>query len=84
MKISEGIEILRAEKILGKTPKARPLSDFAKETVEATLADQKNYETELIECLGCGMIVSSLLTSEGCPNCGVQDLSMDIKIEKET
>jgi rubrerythrin len=85
MKVSEGINILKTQMVLGKTPAtppsnefSRPLSDYAKECVQSVLSDEKNYESELIQCLGCGFIISVLLASEGCPNCGVQDLTSNI------
>ena len=78
MKISDFIEILEREKVLNRTPKGRPISEFAKEAVEATLQDKKNYEMDVIQCLGCGLIVSSLLVSEGCPNCGVIDMTLNV------
>lgn len=79
MKIRDGIEILKSEKILGRTVKAWPLSEYAQEIAEATLSDQKNHENDLIQCLNCGFIFSSLLSSDGCPNCGVIDLTLDIE-----
>lgn len=79
MKIKEGIEILKAEKILGRTTKAWPLSEYAQEIAAATLEDQKNYESDLTQCLNCGFVFSSLLSSEGCPNCGVVDLTLNIE-----
>ena len=61
MKISDGINILNAEKILGRTPKGRPLNQFAIESLDATLQDIKNQDNELSQCLGCGFIISILL-----------------------
>jgi len=54
------------------------LSDYAIKTVGATLVDQKNYQMDVIQCLGCGFVVSSLLVADGCPNCGAIDLSENI------
>lgn len=78
MKISDAIDILTKEQLFGRTPKGRSMSDFAKESVRATLEDQKNYESDVVQCLGCGFIVSSLLVTDGCPNCGVIDLTENI------
>ena len=79
MKIKDGIEILKAEKTLGRTPKAWPLSEYAQEVIEATLLDQKNYESDLTQCLNCAFTFSSLLSSDGCPNCGVSDLTLNVE-----
>ena len=77
MQISEVLDVLNIEKILGKTPWGRPLSEYAVEVIEATMQDEKNHHVDIIQCLGCGFIFSSLLTSEGCPNCGVLDLTLN-------
>jgi len=78
MNISEAIDILSKEKSLGRTPQGRALSDYAKETVDATLVDDKNHNMNVVQCLGCGFIVSSLLVADGCPNCGAIDMTEDI------
>jgi len=84
MKISDNIDLLRAEMVLERTPVGRPLAEYAKEAVEATIKDEKNYGSDLTECLGCHFIASILLTSNGCPNCGVEDLKVfSGKIEKK-
>ena len=80
MNISEAMAVLNVEKTLGRTPSGRPLSEYAKETIMAAIEDEKNHSTNVVQCLGCGFITSSLLTSEGCPNCGVLDLTFDIEI----
>lgn len=82
MKISDGIEILKAEYLLGRTPKGRPLSEYAKDSVSAVLQDTENYESDLTQCTGCGFVGSILLTSSGCPNCGVEDLTLNIEQNK--
>jgi hypothetical protein len=76
MKIADSINLLRAELALERTPTGRSLTEYAKEIVESTIQDEKNYESELTECLGCHFLASILLTSNGCPNCGVVDLKV--------
>lgn len=78
MKISDCIEIIQKELVLGRTPRGRSVSDFAKETIKAMLQDQKNYQNDVVQCLGCGFIVSSLLVTDGCPNCGAIDLTENV------
>jgi hypothetical protein len=78
MKILDILDLLTKEKAFRRTPKGRALSDFAIQAVEATLADKKNYEMEVIQCLGCGFVVSSLLVSDGCPNCGAIDMTENV------
>ena len=79
MKISEAIKILIAEKLFRRTPMGRSLTDFAIENIDATIEDKKNYDNLIVQCKNCRFIVSSLLFSEGCPNCGLkQDLNTEI------
>jgi rubrerythrin len=78
MKISEGISILRAEKEFERTLNGRPISKYALDVVKSVINDTKNYDNQLIQCLGCGFVSSVLITSEGCPNCGVLDLTLNI------
>jgi len=80
MKISESIDILKKEKVLERTPKGRPISEYGIKSIEATLEDTKNYENSVLECLGCGFIISSLLVSDGCNNCGAIDLTENITV----
>lgn len=86
MKIKDSINVLQTQKILGLTPKGRGLTDNAISYIDASLQDIDNYNQDVIECLNCGFIWSSLLSADGCPNCGNLDLTKDIgnkKIEKE-
>ena len=78
MKISEVLGILKAEEIFGKTPIGRPLTEYAIETISATIEDTKNYDQEATRCLNCGLLASSLLFESGCKNCNSKDLSSDI------
>ena len=78
MNIVEAIYILNKEKSLGRTPNGRALSDYAKKTVDTTLKDNKNHHMNVLKCLGCGFVVSSLLVADGCPNCGAIDLTENI------
>ena len=79
MKISQVINTLKIEQITGRTPKGRSLTDRAKEGISSTLQDEKNWEMDAIKCLNCGIILSSLLASDGCINCGGIDMSVDIR-----
>ena len=83
MKIQEGIEILKAEKVLKRTPDGRPLTEYALSVIDATLADTKNYDNDLSRCLGCGMVASILLSSQGCSDCGVLDLTIEVENKGE-
>ena len=78
MKISENLFILKTESVFKKTPCGRPLTDYAVDVINATLSDEKNYNSEVVQCLNCCIIVSSLLVPEGCVNCGSKDLSTNI------
>jgi predicted Zn-ribbon and HTH transcriptional regulator len=78
MKVSEVINTLKTEKALKRTPSGRPITDYALEAIDATLADQKNLEVECVSCRNCCIILSSLLVPSGCPNCGSKDLNINI------
>ena len=78
MKISETIPTLKAESVLLRTPSGRPIVEYAQECIRAALEDEKNYNSEAVKCLACCIIMSSLLVSSGCPNCGGHDLDYNI------
>lgn len=78
MKISEILNTMRAERVFGRTPFGRSLTDRALETIDATIEDTKNYGSEAICCKNCHFIGSSLLAESGCPNCGAKDISTDV------
>lgn len=78
MKISEVLQTLMAEKVFRRTPLGRPLTNYAIETIEATLEDKANQDQEAICCLNCGFVISSLLVPEGCVACGSKDLSTNV------
>lgn len=83
MKIGEAINLIKAQIVLGRTPKGRPIVKDAIDTLEASLDDNKNWHNDALKCLNCGIIISSLLVPEGCVNCGSKDLeSIGEKIEK--
>lgn len=75
MKVSEVTLDLVAQKNFRRTPKGRSISDKATEYISAALEDTKNYGVEATKCLNCGIILSSILVSKGCPNCGNTDLT---------
>jgi hypothetical protein len=78
MNIGDVISTLKAEKSLGKTPCGRPITERAKDALDAAISDEKNYGAPAIKCLNCNIILSSLLVPEGCVNCGGKDLTADI------
>lgn len=79
MNIKDILRTLVAEKIFRRTPSGRPLTEFAIETLNAAIEDEKNHDQPSIVCLNCNFIISSLLVPEGCPSCGAKDLTMTIK-----
>ena len=87
MKISQAIDILTKERFSKKAPKwkglERDLNEVALQCIDATLQDAQKgqIDTEVVQCKGCGFIVSSLLTNQGCPNCGIDDLTENIHVE---
>lgn len=78
MKIREGLQTLKTERVLERTPKGRFITDYALQTLDAAMEDVKNYENELAKCLGCGFVNSILLFEDGCPNCNVIDIKADL------
>lgn len=78
MTIQETLKVLIAERNFGKTPKGRPIIERAAESLDATLSDEKNYNIEAILCLNCGIMLSSVLVTKECPNCGSIDLTTNI------
>jgi len=78
MNISDTIPILKMEQILGRTPRGRAISEYAVETLNAAISDEKNHGSNVVECMGCGFVISSLLIEDGCPNCGAIDLTENI------
>lgn len=72
MKISEVINVLKAEKAFKRTQCGRPITELASKIVDATLEDTKNYGSPAFSCKNCCIILSSLLVSEGCPLCGLK------------
>lgn len=78
MKISEAINTLKAERSFNRTPSGRPLTNYAVDILESALQDIKNHGMEVMQCINCKFIGSSLLFSDGCGNCGSKDLTTDI------
>jgi len=81
MKISEAIPIMKAQLFFRRTPCGRSVTDYAAETLDAAISDQKNADMDATRCKNCCIIVSSLLVPEGCPNCGGKDLTTEIMNE---
>ena len=79
MTIGEILKTLIAERNFERTPKGRSVSEKAIESINAALADEKNHSVEAIKCLNCGIILSSILVTKECPNCGAIDLTTNIK-----
>ena len=79
MNISEAINILRAEKSFKRTPRGRPITESAIKCVVSFLIETEDHEDHVIKCIGCGFVFPLSFSSLGCPNCGVEDLTMQIK-----
>ena len=79
MQISEALQVFHMEKALARTPWGRPMNEYAVQVIEAAISDEKNHNSDVAQCLGCGLAMSSLTTSDGCPNCGVLDLTLDVE-----
>lgn len=78
MNIQQSIPILKKQKTLERTPFGRLINEKAMSFVEATIQDQSNYTQESVQCTNCGLVFSFLLTEQGCPNCGVEELTTNV------
>lgn len=78
MNIEESANILKQQRSLQRTRKGRPIVEEALAVIDASLEDTKNWGSDVIICLNCGIILSSLLVPGGCVNCGSKDLSSNI------
>jgi len=78
MKVSDIIDTLTTEKVFGRTPTGRSITEYGIEAIGATLQDEKNWGMEVMKCLNCAYINSGLQFPEGCPNCGSKDFTVDI------
>jgi len=80
MNIEQSKPILERQRIAKRTPIGRPIQERAMEAIEAALNDVNNYGSEVVQCESCGFIISILLTENGCPNCGIEQLTTNIVI----
>ena len=86
MNVKDAIPHIQTQINFRRTPKGRPINDEAISYLQSIIEDQENYSQSAVQCLNCGLILSSVTTSGGCPNCGGMDLTFDImttKIKKE-
>jgi len=79
MKIQDGLTTLCRQLVIQGTPKGRPITAYAIESLQSVMQDTKNHQNELAACLGCGFVNSILLFEDGCPNCNVIDIKTDLK-----
>lgn len=78
MTIDQARTTLKTQIELERTPFGRPLTKEAVLYLDAALSDEKNLGNDVVQCIGCGMVASILLTEKGCPNCGCLDLKTNI------
>ena len=78
MNVKEALPIFERQKLIGKTRSNRALHPSGLAAMEAAISDQNNQEVQVVQCLGCGFVASVALTINGCPNCGVDDLTTEI------
>ena len=81
MNIQEALKTLIAERNFERTPKGRSVSENALDSLSAAIKDVKNHHVDAIICLNCGIILSSILTTntKGCVNCGGINLTTNIE-----
>lgn len=78
MNIGQAHSIMKTQIETERTKTGRPLTHEAVLTLDAALSDEKNFGNEVVECIGCAMVTSILITENGCPNCGCLDLDTNI------
>jgi len=79
MNISSVIKTLKAETNFERTQSGRSINEKAILSIQAAIDDTKNYNVEAIKCLNCKIIMSSILATKGCMNCGAIDLTTNIE-----
>lgn len=82
MKINDSINLINTQIKLLKTPKGRPITDYALKCLQSMVSDTNNQDINVLTCLNCGLLISNLLIEKGCPNCGGLDIddTQSIKI----
>ena len=72
MTISDGLNLIKTQLILGRTPKAMPITGYALQCLDSVLQDSENYGATIVKCKNkaCCFVISGLLVENGCPNCG--------------
>ena len=79
MNIEQANKILNRQWISNRTPFGRPINSRAIDGLEAVFDDVDNHGSEVVQCASCGFVISILLTENGCPNCGIEELTTNIK-----
>jgi hypothetical protein len=75
----EALPIFKSQLVLNRTASGRPMTSSAESFIISSIDDTGNYAQNAIKCLGCGLVFSSLLSSDCCPNCNVPDLTLNIE-----
>ena len=78
MQIQEVLDTLKTELSLGRTPKGHDITEFGKENLKSAIEDVDNHGIDATRCKNCGLVISSLLISDGCPNCGGLDFDANV------
>lgn len=81
MKIKDAIGTLQAEINFSRTPSGRTVTERVSEALQVAIGDKDNWEQNVVKCLNCCIIQSSLLVPNGCPNCGCKDFSNNVTNE---
>jgi rubrerythrin len=84
MKIEQAISHIKTQINLKRTSYGRPINDDSLNRLNSVLEDENNFGADAVQCLNCGLIISSLVVSDGCPNCGGIDMTFEILEKKIT
>lgn len=79
MNILESKSILERQLLSKRTPGGRPITEYAMDSLQSCLEDEKNYNSQVVQCESCQFVISVNLTIDGCPNCGVEQLTTNVK-----
>ncbi len=77
MKIKQALPEIQRQILLKRTMEGRGISDYAVDALQAIIDDVGNHDNaDAVKCRGCGLIMSSALTMDGCIYCGVEDFDI--------
>jgi Zn finger protein HypA/HybF involved in hydrogenase expression len=78
MNVRESLNTIEIQTLLNRTSEGFSLSPKGKSAIEATIADNKNFGVMAVKCQNCGIILSSNVVANGCPNCNNTNMKANL------